>query len=174
MEHDIRPARPEELASVGRLAAESYAQLPGMPGPDEQPGYYAMLRDAAGRARNPAITVLAAVDGDGEPVGCVDFIADMAAYGAAGPARELPDAAGIRLLAVRPDRRGGGLGKALTQACIARAEALGRQAVILHTTRAMQTAWAMYERLGFARCPELDFQQGRLEVFGFRLPLSRR
>jgi GNAT superfamily N-acetyltransferase len=145
-----------------------------MPGPDLQPDYYAMLRDAAGRARNPAIHVLAAVDPAGEPVGSVDFIDDMAQYGAGGRAVEVADAAGIRLLAVRPDRRGAGIGKALTRACIDRARALGRSAVVLHTTRAMQTAWAMYERLGFARAPALDFRQGDLDVFGFRLDLPPR
>jgi hypothetical protein len=37
----------------------------------------------------------------------------------------------------------------------------------------MQTAWAMYERLGFVRFPEIDFRQGNLEVFGFQLSLPR-
>jgi hypothetical protein len=42
----------------------------------------------------------------------------------------------------------------------------------MHTTRAMERAWAMYERLGFERLAEIDFQQGALEVFGFRLRLT--
>jgi hypothetical protein len=37
------------------------------------------------------------------------------------------------------------------------------------TPRAMALAWAMYERLGFRRAEELDFMQGELAVFGFRL-----
>jgi hypothetical protein len=36
----------------------------------------------------------------------------------------------------------------------------------------MQTAWAMYESLGFVRFPEIDFLQGSLEVFGFQLALA--
>jgi len=43
---------------------------------------------------------------------------------------------------------------------------------VLHTTRVMQTAWAMYEGLGFVRFPEIDFRQGSLDVFGFRLDLT--
>jgi hypothetical protein len=43
--------------------------------------------------------------------------------------------------------------------------------VVLHTTKAMQTAWGMYERLGFSRSPDLDFLQKDLPVFGFRLSL---
>jgi len=36
----------------------------------------------------------------------------------------------------------------------------------------MQIAWAMYEGLGFVRFPEIDFRQGKLEVFGFALDLD--
>ena len=36
----------------------------------------------------------------------------------------------------------------------------------------METAWRMYEKTGFVRSPDLDFKQGELEVFGFRLKLS--
>jgi hypothetical protein len=44
--------------------------------------------------------------------------------------------------------------------------------VILHTTAAMRVAWALYERLGFRRSEDLDFMQGELPVFGFRLRLA--
>jgi len=170
----IRRARPDEYAELGRMLVEVYSSTAGMPRLEEQPGYYAMLRDVAARASRPALQVLVAVDGTGRPVGCVDFISDMAQYGSGGTARNVPDAAGIRLLAVDPGSRGRGVGKALTLACIDRARGLGRSAVILHTTRGMQTAWAMYERLGFERFPEIDFRQEQLEVFGFRLQLAPR
>ena len=32
----------------------------------------------------------------------------------------------------------------------------------------MQVAWKMYEALGFIRYPEIDFQQGSFDVFGFQ------
>jgi ribosomal protein S18 acetylase RimI-like enzyme len=149
------------------LVADVYASLSGMPGVDEQPGYYKMLREVEQRRS----TVFAAVDEAAELLGCVDFIDDMQHYGAGGTASRLPDAAGIRLLAVKPEWRGSGIGKALTGFCIERARSLGRSRVILHTTGAMQTAWGMYERLGFERLPEIDFSQGRLAVFGFQLAL---
>jgi ribosomal protein S18 acetylase RimI-like enzyme len=167
----IREVRPEEYAEVGRLIVDAYASLPGMPTRDEQPEYYARLLDVARRAGNPAIHVFVAFDHSGAPLGSVDFIEDMKHYGAAGPAGNVPDAAGVRLLAVRAEARGQGLGKALTEFCIARARELGKTQVVLHTTHAMQTAWALYERLGFVRFPELDFRQGNLDVFGFRLAL---
>jgi hypothetical protein len=43
--------------------------------------------------------------------------------------------------------------------------------MIIHTTKAMQTAWKMYEDIGFKRSIDLDFMQGELPVFGFRLTL---
>jgi ribosomal protein S18 acetylase RimI-like enzyme len=97
----------------------------------------------------------------------------MAQYGSGGTASSVTNAVGIRLLAVDSASRGQGIGRALTQFCIERARELGKARVVLHTTRAMQTAWAMYERLGFVRFPEIDFRQGNLEVYGFQLSLPR-
>ena len=171
---EIRPARPDEYTTLGQLAVDVYASLPGMPSIEDQPEYYGMLANVARRASNPAFRVLAAVDESGELLGCVDFITDMAHYGSGGTAGQIPNAAGIRLLAVRPECRSHGVGNALTQFCIKRARALGKSQVILHTTKAMEVAWGMYERIGFQRLPDIDFQQGALAVFGFRLDLTAR
>jgi ribosomal protein S18 acetylase RimI-like enzyme len=108
---------------------------------------------------------------DRQLLGCVDFISDMQHYGSGGSAPTVTDAAGIRLLAVRPECRSMGIGKALTAFCIERARELRKSRVILHTTRAMETAWRMYERMGFERCHTIDFRQRDLEVFGFSLRL---
>ena len=167
----IRRAQPAEYPAIGALAVDAYAMLPGMPSPAEQPGYYAMLRDVAARAGKPSLRVYVAVGEAGELHGSVDFIGEMVDYGSGGTAGTVTDAAGIRLLAVAPASRGRGAGKQLTLYCIERARELGRRKVVLHSTRAMQTAWAMYERLGFDRSAELDFRQGQLEVFGFALDI---
>ncbi|MDN4165093.1 GNAT family N-acetyltransferase [Cytophagales bacterium LB-30] len=76
------------------------------------------------------------------------------------------------MLAVAPEYRGKGLGKLLTQACIDKAKAQHSTQVIIHTTDAMKTAWGMYESLGFVRSKDLDFLQGALPVYGFRLRLG--
>src|SRR4051812_15107305 len=167
----IDTARPRHYAEIGELLVAAYARLPGMATPDEQPDYYRMVRDVAARARHPAIHVYAAHDDDGTLLGSVDFIADLRAYGAT-TLRGCDDAAGIRLLAVDDAQRGRGVGTALTRFCLERARDRGRRRVILHTTRAMATAWALYERLGFQRLPAIDFRQGALEVFGFSLALD--
>ncbi len=90
------------------------------------------------------------------------------------PAEPLPgekNASGFRLLAVDPATRGQGIGKLLTKACIQMAKDEKRNQMIIHTTKAMQMAWKMYENIGFKRSKDLDFMQGELPVFGFRLLL---
>jgi GNAT superfamily N-acetyltransferase len=170
-EYHIRKAYPTEFSLLGELTADVYASLPGMPSAVEQPDYYGVLRGIAKRAEDPAISVFTAVSNSGELLGVVNFFADMNSYGAAGAASSISNAAGIRYLAVKPGCRGSGIGRSLTAYCIGRARELSKSVVVLHTTRAMPMAWAMYERMGFQRCAEIDFQQGTLEVFGFTLAL---
>jgi len=170
----IRRAEPGDYAAVGSMLVSAYAALPGMPSPQEQPGYYSMLADVAGRAARPSLTVFVASDEAGRLLGSIDFIDDMRHYGSGGPASTVTDAAGVRLLAVTEAARGKGIGQALTRHCIARAREAGKARIVLHTTKVMQAAWAMYERLGFIRFPDIDFRQGTLDVFGFQLGLSDR
>lgn len=165
---EIGPARADEHAALGQLLVDVYARLPGFPGPQQQPAYYEMLAQVGRFAERPGVQILVARRADGPLAGGVVFFADMAQYGSGGTATQLRDAAGIRLLGVAPDCRGSGVGRELTLACLALARASGRAQVVLHTTRAMATAWRMYERLGFVRHEELDFLQQELPVFGFR------
>lgn len=85
-------------------------------------------------------------------------------YGSGGTVNENIDCSGIRLLAVNPEVRNLRVGKALTNACIRRAKDIGTSQVILHSTKSMEVAWKMYEKMGFARAPDLDFSQGKLAV----------
>lgn len=168
----IRDVRPSEAEALGRLMVDVYSQLEGFPTPEQQPGYYAMLADIASQAAKKGARVLVAktvVDG---LLGGVVYFGDMSQYGSGGIATQLRDAAGIRLLGVAPEARGKGVGKALTRFCIELARSAGMRNVVLHTTYAMQTAWRMYEGLGFKRARELDFVQGEMPVFGFRLQLQ--
>ena len=63
--------------------------------------------------------------------------------------------AGIRLLAVHPDYRGRGIGRALMEECIRRCRERGTKT--MHTTELMKVARAMYEQIGFEKIPEFDF-----------------
>lgn len=167
----IRDARSEELAALGRLLVKVYSALPGFPTPDEQPAYYEMLANIGRFAEKPQARVLVALSPQEELLGGVVYFGDMAQYGSGGSATSLRNASGIRLLGVEPERRGLGVGRALTVACIELAREKGHAEVVLHTTKAMQVAWGIYERLGFVRSADLDFSQQGLQVFGFRLKL---
>jgi ribosomal protein S18 acetylase RimI-like enzyme len=169
---EIRPVRPDEAAALGQLMVGVYAALEGFPTPAEQPAYYDMLANIARFGDKPDTEVLVAVRADGGLLGGVVYFGDMAQYGSGGTATRETGASGIRLLGVSPAARGLGVGRSLTEACIARARARGHTQVILHTTQAMQVAWAMYEKLGFLRSTDLDFLQAGFPVFGFRLVLK--
>ena len=91
------------------------------------------------------------------------------AYAGASGGSKWPE---VRLLAVLPSARGQGVGTALMAECVQRARHAGAAALGLHTTDVMRAAVRMYERMGFARMPNLDFSpaQGVL-VKGYRLDL---
>lgn len=172
-DREVRCANPGEFPAIGQLMVAVYSRLDGFPDPTEQPEYYRMLANVGGLTTRPQTELLVAVSPEGDLFGAVVFFGDMAHYGSGGTATHETDAAGFRLLAVRPSARGRGVGKHLTLACIDRARRLGRSQVVIHTTGAMQTAWGMYERMGFRRSEDLDFMQEDLPVFGFRLRLDQ-
>jgi GNAT superfamily N-acetyltransferase len=81
----------------------------------------------------------------------------------------------VRLLAVAPAARGQGVGAALMDESVRRARRSGATALTLHTTEMMQAAVRLYERMGFVRAPELDFQPvPGVIIKGYRLGLEER
>jgi GNAT superfamily N-acetyltransferase len=168
-EYEVRNARPDEFERVGRLMVQVYSQLDGFPKESEQPGYYKMLANVGDLTGKTETELLVAVSSEGEIAGGVVYFGDMKYYGSGGTATRELNSAGFRLLFVNPDIRGKGIGKLLTLECIRKAREIKRSQVIIHTTKAMQVAWKMYEKIGFRRSEDLDFMQGNLAVFGFRL-----
>jgi GNAT superfamily N-acetyltransferase len=164
----IREAFEWEFKELGQLMVAVYSSLAGFPSPEQQPTYYQMLTNIGQITGKPGTKLLVAVAGN-QVIGGVVFFSDMAHYGSGGTATQESGASGFRLLAVAPEARGLGVGKALALECVGLAKALGRGQVIIHSTSAMKLAWGMYERMGFKRSPDLDFTQGELQVFGFRL-----
>jgi ribosomal protein S18 acetylase RimI-like enzyme len=76
-------------------------------------------------------------------------------------------------VAVPPQARGRGIGEALVEECVRRARAMGATELGLHTSRSMQSAIRMYERLGFERAPEHDIHVPGAElVEAWRLDLA--
>ena len=79
----------------------------------------------------------------------------------------------VRLLAVAPSARGKGIGALLIDECVRRARESGATALTLHTTDMMQAAMRLYERMGFQRAPDLDFEPAPgVTAKGFRLALE--
>ena len=171
--YSVRKAKAEEYSELGALMVRVYSRLKGFPSPDEQPKYYELLRDVGRLAQNKDVDLLVAVSEQGKIGGGVVFFGDMRSYGSGGTATLEKKACGFRLLAVDEEARGMGLGRLLTEYCIDKAKRKGARNMVIHTTKSMQLAWKMYERLGFRRAEDLDFMLGNLPVFGFRLLLNK-
>lgn len=93
---------------------------------------------------------------NGKMVGSVVlFPAKTSAYTNAIIELEYPE---IRMLAVTPEARGKGVAAALISECIRRAKVKGYQSIGLHTADYMESAVRLYERLGFKRLPQFDFE----------------
>lgn len=167
----VRNAKEEEFKAIGELLVNVYSQLHGFPKPSDQPDYYHKLAQVGQMTAIPEIELLVAATPQGAIGGAVVFIGDMKYYGSGGKATTEKNASGFRLLGVNPDYRKAGIGKLLTHACIEKARGRKSEQLIIHSTKAMQVAWGMYERLGFKRSEDLDFMQGTLPVYGFRLVL---
>src|SRR6266480_1094313 len=143
----IRDALESEYSTVGDLVVDVYRSI--IPGLDE---YADELRDVADRVSSGALVWVAELDGT--LAGTVTYVPGP------GPYAEFsdPNGAGIRMLAVLPAFEGRGVGHALVRACIDRARADGRSQVYLDTTQWMERAQRLYERIGFVRAPELDWE----------------
>ncbi len=118
--------------------------------------YRVVLADVAGRAE--VAEVLVAVDEAGAVVGTATYMPPTpgGGDGEGGPGAEAEGRSGIRMLAVAPAARRRGWGRALVEACVARARADGCREVALHTTPLMVGAQALYEGAGFVREPAGD------------------
>ncbi len=165
----IREALPGEFEALGQLMIDVYSQLPGFPGKQELPEYYEMLANIGMFTEKSGTKLVIALSPDGELWGGIVYFASMEHYGSGGKEINIENTSGIRLLAVHTSARGQGIGKGLTRACIQLAKDNRHTQVILHSTRVMQVARAMYEGMGFKRSEDLDFEFHDLSIFGFRL-----
>lgn len=146
----IRRMRADEAAAVSALLLRANEDnLAGFP-PEVARSYRAELLDVAQRAADARTYV---VPFEGVLAGTVTFVPDAAADSHPWPA----GGAVLRFLAVDPPARGRGLGQQLTDLCVHLAGAHGARFLALHTAPSMAVARRLYERLGFQRAPEHDF-----------------
>lgn len=167
----IRNTNFDEFDSIGKLMVNVYSQLEGFPNITEQPEYYQMLLNVGRLTEKDNTEIQVALSDKNKVVGAVVYFSDMKSYGSGGTATQLKNASGFRLLAVDPAKRGKGIGKLLCKECINRAKKLKQNHLYIHSTESMKIAWGMYERMGLKRYTEIDFIQGELPVFGFKLNL---
>ena len=161
----VRPVQPGEYRRAGDVDVAPYQALPGA---HNSRGYAAELADIDRRVREAEVFV--AVDEE-DVIGCVTLVPDAMSPWAESLA---DDEAGIRMLAVDPECQSRGVGQLLLDACIDRAETLGRAALFLHSTPWMDAAHRLYERNHFVRIPERDWlPEPDVPLLAFRLALGR-
>lgn len=144
----VRDARPAELARIGDLRVAAY-QAGGFL--SDASHYGETLRTLGHDGRGQ---ILAAV---GEPAGPILGTVMLLLWPHAEHVVRGPDEAEIRALAVAPEARGQGVGRALLQAVTDRARASGVRHLLLCTQATMLAAQHLYTEAGFGRLPERDW-----------------
>lgn len=143
----VRPARVDELATVGDLCVLAYTaagQLePGSP-------YASTLRDAESRAADSIVLV---AERGGRIVGSTT----ICPFGTSQAEVGGPDEVEFRFLAVLPSEWRTGVADALVAACEEHAREVGAQALAICVRDTNTEARAMYERRGFIRRPDRDW-----------------
>ncbi|MCD7439172.1 GNAT family N-acetyltransferase [Streptomyces lincolnensis] len=149
MDIHIRRADPTEYAALGEITAQAYLQ-DGLLTFGESDWYLAELKNVAKRAAEADVLVATRAD---QLLGGVTYVPSV------GPMADLarPGEAEIRMLAVAREARGQGAGEALVRACVDRARAADRTGIVLCTQPLMHAAHRVYERLGFTRVPDRDW-----------------
>lgn len=163
----IRDAELAEADAIRALTLRVYAAYSRIMTPDAWAGLDRAVRSALETTR--PVERIVAVRSD-QVVGSVQlWPPSVAAYG--GEVDEMPWPE-LRLLAVSPDVRGRGVGRRLVEECVDRARRSGASDLGLHTSESMRAAIRLYEKMGFVRAPEFDFQPPGAElVTAYRLPL---
>jgi len=164
---EIREATPDDYAEAGRVTALAYREFVPADDDGDWERYLARMADVGERAERTHILI--AVEG-GQIRGTVTLELDGRVGDWDGDPPLRPGEAHIRMLGVDPAARARGVGTELMAACEARARAAGKRFVTLHTTRGMEAAQRMYDRLGYTRSEDHVFPDGFV-LLGYRKEL---
>jgi ribosomal protein S18 acetylase RimI-like enzyme len=145
----IREAGAGELEAIEALVKGAYREYRELVPEEGWERWMASISQAIHSGSGQLLVAGAA----GAIQGAVQFFPDARL---SGQGRWPPGSGTIRLLAVRPESRGLGLGARLTQECLRRARKLKISTIYLYTGRFMLAAQHIYEKLGFKRAPEWD------------------
>jgi predicted N-acetyltransferase YhbS len=160
----LRRARPEDYEVIGAITVAAYEPLLGT----TESSYVEQLRNAEARDHQAELWVAVAPD-DRELLGTVTVCREGSPWREIGAAGE----GEFRMLAVAPQAQGRGVGEVLVRHVLDRFREEGAVAVVLSSTPGMAAAHRLYERLGFGRCPERDWEpMPGVELLAFRLELA--
>jgi ribosomal protein S18 acetylase RimI-like enzyme len=143
----VRAATPADFPEIARLTVAAY-QADGQL--DGGIGYETVLADVDTRAAHGEVLVAA---DSSSVLGSVTFVLPGSKYAELSG----PGEAEFRMLAVDPRAQGRGVARALVQACLDRARALGCHAVVICVRDFAQPAQRLYRGLRFERLPERDW-----------------
>jgi len=146
----VRPAAPIDHGAIRAVVIAAYGQYAGLMAPAVFSAYLADLLDLERYASYGRLLV---AEADGRVRGFVAFYPDASVQGVGFPASW----AGGRALAVDPAVRGHGVARTLIAAAERLAVEAGAPVFAFHTASFMTSAIALYERLGYRRAPEFDF-----------------
>jgi ribosomal protein S18 acetylase RimI-like enzyme len=158
----VRPATADEGEAVGVLTERVYREGGYL---DDDEDYVAHLLDGAGRVRD-ALVLVAELDGA--------VVASVTVVEPGTPWAEIsrPDELEVRMLAVAETARRRGIADLLMDEVEAHARRLGLAGVVLSTEPIMHGAHALYERRGYLRQPERDWDVDGFVLIAYRLDLG--
>jgi ribosomal protein S18 acetylase RimI-like enzyme len=165
---EIRDARQDEFDELGDIRVGAYL-ADGFLSP--QSAYADRLRELGADGLDH---VLVAVQPNGSSRGRIIGTVMLQGWPQGGEILAGPDEAEIRALAVSPDARGTGVGRALLAAVIERAGSEGIRHLVLLTQPEMKAAHHLYDQAGFSRLPERDWSpEAGVDLLAYGLILSR-
>jgi ribosomal protein S18 acetylase RimI-like enzyme len=160
----VRRASATDAEVVGSLTERAYRVDDHLAFDDGS--YAAELADGARRIAEAEVLV---AEQDGVVVGTVTVVRPGTPYAETSDDDELE----VRMLAVDPDVRRSGAGRALMLAVLELAAGEGFRAVVLSTQVRMAPAHRLYEGLGFERLPERDWTVAGVDLLCYRRVLGR-
>lgn len=136
----IRAFLPGEAAQVDTLALQAFAQY--REAYQDWPAFQAKIGNLSALA---GVGEMIVAEAAGRLVGAVAYA------GPNVPKAEFfrPEWPIMRMLVVAPEMRGRGIGRWLAEECLRRARRDGAAVFALHTSKLMQVALPMYQRMGF-------------------------
>jgi predicted N-acetyltransferase YhbS len=160
----LRRARPEDYPAIGAVTVAAYEPLLST----TESSYVERLRNAEARDHEAELWVAVGPD-DRDVLGTVTLCREGSPWREIGVA----DEGEFRMLAVAPHAQGQGVGELLVRHVLDRFREEGAVAVVLSSTPGMVAAHRLYERLGFGRCPERDWEpMPGVELVAYRLELA--